>query len=713
MTTTSFASNIVGRIRVQVLGPHLVRIEQQGPAGFEDRETFTVLRTSAAPCARTVTSTNGRTIIATSTFRVSVPDDATSFEGVRIETPKGRLIRKLVAKDLQRSPMPSPSALPPVWIMADRPRVIPPPWGALPPPATNTLPHSGWDLSNDAPDLYVFFPAASGYTKFRSDFLHLTGPIPLPPLYAFGLWYSRYHPYSEDDSLGVINRFHKSDIPLDVFVVDTDWRVGASCGYEVNTNLFPDMKRFIQRVHVQGMRVMYNDHPEPVGQHAMDPKELQFRHTGLASLLDIGADIWWFDRNWHTHLQSPVEGLNKEVWGMRLYHDATQARHPQGRPLIMSNVDGINNGRFEYPSHPAAHRFPIWWTGDTVAEWDYLRLGVQNGVDSGIHSLLPYVNEDLTGHHGQPGSEFYTRFMQFGVFSPITRLHCTTKVTRYPWQYDEETERIVGNFIRLRYRLLPTIYAAAHQATVDGTPILRRCDLEWPQYPEASDNSQYLFGSDLLIAPILEPGDTNGIARRSVWIPEGEWIDLWTGRAINGPATVSVEAPIQRMPMWARRGGIVLSTPRTGCTTHNKWNEIILDAYVPSCDSLTVRELYEDDGSTTSYTNGIGGITKISLQRTGGQVTMNIDPSKEFHSFQVAKRTWIVRLHLPAGEMAEPVADASTTVLQPGCGPTDDLFAGPGSPPPSEDGLLVEFTIRDHTSSEPINLALEQATCTR
>ena len=157
----------------------------------------------------------------------------------------------------------------------------------------------------------------------------------------------------------------------------------------------------------------------------------------------------------------------------------------------------------------------------------------------------------------------------------------------------------------------------------------------------------------------------------------------------------------------------MLSTPRTGFTTHNKWNEIILDAYVPSCDSLTVRELYEDDGSTTSYTNGIGGITKISLQRTGGQVTMSIDPSKEFHSFQVAKRTWIVRLHLPAGETAEPVADASTTVLQPGFGPADDLFAGPGSPPPSEDGLVVEFTIRDHTSSEPIDLALEQATCTR
>ena len=188
-------------------------------------------------------------------------------------------------------------------------------------------------------------------------------------------------------------------------------------------------------------------------------------------MLELGADLWWFDRNWHTHLQAPRRGLNKEVWGMRLYHDITRDFRPERRPLIMSNVDGINNGRLDAPSHPAAHRFPVWWTGDTCAEWNYLRLGVRNGVDSGILSLLPYVHEDLGGHHGQPDPELYVRFMQFGAFSPVARIHCTTQVHRYPWEYGAEVEQIVGDYFRLRYRLLPMLYAAAYEASPIGNAL--------------------------------------------------------------------------------------------------------------------------------------------------------------------------------------------------------------------------------------------------
>ncbi|OGV40772.1 MAG: hypothetical protein A2X46_04255 [Lentisphaerae bacterium GWF2_57_35] len=713
ITTACSAMETVGQIRVQPLGSFLVRLELKAPNGFEDRETFTVQSREFPPCPHDATQLKHSTVVATAQYQIIIPNHARSLVGVVIEPSGSSLSKTIQAEDLLRTPMPSPSSLPEVWIMADAPRVAPPAWGALPPPQGHDHPHSGWDITNNAPDLYVFFPKASGYAKFREDFLQLTGRVPLLPLYAFGLWYSRYHPYSEDTALETIEKFRSKNIPLDVFVADTDWRVGASCGYGVNTNLFPDMRRFIQRAHDQNVYLMYNDHPEPIGKHALAPEELEFRYTGLSSLLEQGADVWWFDRNWHTHLQAPVEGLNKEVWGMRLYHDVTRANRPERRPLIMSNVDGINNGQLEYPSHPAAHRYPIWWTGDTIAEWKYLQWGVQNGVDAGIHSLLPYVHEDLGGHHDQPEAEYYTRFMQFGAFSPIARIHCTAGKNRYPWHYDATTEKIVGDFFRLRYRLLPMIYAAAYEAHRSGTPLMRRCDLEWPNRPEARDNTQYLFGDDLLIAPIIAAGATPGGAQRTVWIPDGEWSDLWTGETIEGPAAVNVEKPLNQYPLFVRRGGIIASTPQSYHTKNTSWNHIVLDAYIPSKDATNTRQLYEDDGLTTAYANHLCGITEMTLQKQKNAITLTIDPSKEFNRFPVEKRSWTLRLHLPKGQDIaeatwnwEPLPSDRYCVYEASTECPDMVFTGEHSLPPPQSGAVVELTIHDQPATNRMKWSL-------
>ncbi len=396
--------------------------------------------------------------------------------------------------------------------------------------------------NNDAPDIYVFIPGKGGYEQLRRDFLKLTGPVTLPPLYTFGLMHSRYHPYSDPDALEVIDTYRRKCIPLDVFVVDTDWRVGASHGYGVNTNLFPDMEGFLRQAHARGVRVMFNDHPEPQAP-ALDPKELQYRYDGLTSLLKIGADVWWFDRNWHTHLNEPAPGIRGEVWGMRLYHDMTERFRPGQRPLIMSNVQGIDNGRRNYPAHPAAHRYPIWWTGDTSAEWESLKKGIANAVDYGVISLQPYLSEDLTGHFGKPDAELYARFFQYGALSPVTRLHCTRGETRDPWAFGEEAEKIVTDYTRLRYRLMPTIYAAARRAYDDGTPLLRRGDLYWPEFAEAADNQQYLLGDDILVAPVTaSPKAATPIPTEFLETPNckpGLSGEYFKGMELNGAPVIS------------------------------------------------------------------------------------------------------------------------------------------------------------------------------
>ena len=686
MNSSVSAAFVVGPVRVQPLGPYLVRIETRGPRGFEDRETFTVADRAGEPVAVQEWRGAGETAVATAHYRVVVPENAAGLAGVRVEDAAGATLCELSGALLGKKFLPAPSALPAVWVLGDAPRVVPPAWGALPPPDGAADATSGWDLANDAPDVYVFFPRAAGYARFRADFLRLTGGIPLVPLYALGLWYSRYYAYGEDTALATIDRFRAEGIPLDVFVADTDWRVGASCGYAVNPALFPDMARFVRQAHARQVRVMLNDHPEPKGKSALDPEELRFRRDGLVSLLEQGVDLWWFDRNWHTHLQAPAPGLEKEVWGMRLYRDVARGFRPDRRPLILSNVDGINNGRRDAPSHPAAHRFPVWWTGDTCAEWNYLRLGVSNAVDGGLVSLLPYVHEDLGGHHGQPDPELYVRFMQFGAFSPVARIHCTTQVHRYPWAYGADVARIVGDYFRLRYRLLPLLYSAAYEAHRSGTPLLRRCDLEWPEFPEAADPAQYLLGDDLLVAPILEPARHGAEAERTVWIPPGDWQDLWSGRTHRGPATIGARCGLGEVPLFVRRGGVVLSAPQRHATGVPVWPELVVDAFVPAADGAQTRTLYEDDGLSTAHEKGVCALSEITLRRQGDEVALAIAAVRSEASVLPRNRKLSVRFHLPEGTI--PAAGDFKSIPS-HASRAADLFAGAEAPATGGEGPVV------------------------
>jgi hypothetical protein len=494
---------IVGNVRVQALSNNLIRIEQRGPNGYEDRNTFTIVNRKWSGEAIDIQEHDSLYILTTTKCRIDLPKNYNSLNGIVVRLKNGKdqyCFKGMTSIEF----IPGPVSKDQIWILRDFPRLIPPAWGATPPPENfKDSSNSGWDVLNNAEDVYVFILEQGRYEIFRTEFLKLTGPIPIPPLFAFGLWDSRYHPYTEETALQTIDTYRKKQIPLDMFVVDTDWRRGASHGYATNDSLFPDMSRFISRAHEKHVRLMYNDHPEAQTKSALDPSEFQYRWNGLTSLLEQGIDVWWYDRNWRTGLHEPMPGISKEVWGMRMYVDITQKFRPNRRPLIMSNVDGIDNGLWNLPSHPASHRFPIWWTGDQKSRWEFLEKGIANGVNSGIHRMMPYVNEDLGGHtDGNPDPEQYVRWIQYGVFSPITRLHCTRGLTRYPWDYGEEAERITSEYIRLRYRLLPTIYAAARRAYDDGTPIMKRCDLEWPDELEAKRDKQYLFGEDLLIAPI-------------------------------------------------------------------------------------------------------------------------------------------------------------------------------------------------------------------
>ncbi|HEY9510846.1 MAG TPA: TIM-barrel domain-containing protein [Verrucomicrobiae bacterium] len=496
---------IVGSVRVQMLSDSLVRLELKGPKGFEDRKTFHVVNRDWPGVSCTSNLVAGEVILTTPNYVVHVRERGTSLAGTYVASRSGEVLYKYNGVLNNSAWLPSPSNLPSVFSFADTPRLIPPPGGVVPVPTNAPFAvSSGWDTSNEAADVYIFVPGS--YPKLRKDFLKLTGPTEMIPLYAFGSWDSRWYDYNEASALAQVEEYRSRQIPLDVLVCDTGWRLGASTGYQPNTNLFPNFPRFFSEAHSKNVRVMFNDHPEPVAARALAPAEINYRYSKLTELLDEGLDVWWYDRNWSVSLLSPSPKLRHEVWGMAIFHDATRAAKPTLRPMIMANVDGIDNGIRNRPPNVAAHRYSIQWTGDIGPSMTYLKYAVENAVHAGVESLFPYESDDLGGHVSDPSPRDYVRWIEYGALSPIYRPHCTYNLTRMPWTFGAEAERTARRFINLRYRLLPLFYAAARENYDSGEPILRRLDLDYPQFPEAKQEDQYLLGHSLLVAPMIADG---------------------------------------------------------------------------------------------------------------------------------------------------------------------------------------------------------------
>ena len=783
----------VGPVRVQVLSPSLVRLEVKGPEGFEDRPTFHVVERAwpGAPVQR-LESESG-VVLRAEAWSVRIPRHAKDLRDLVITSDRGALLHAGEGRLTSTRALPAPGDHPEVWAVADAPRLVPSRWGATPAADPAARPAtSGWDTGNDAPDVYVFLPRGD-YQRLRADLLRLTGPTELPPLYLFGGFHSRFFPYTDKGALGMIREYRERRIPLDVFMLDTDWRVSASFGYDENLRLFPDMQGFLAQAHEMGVRIGFNDHPKPLADSALDPRELEYRFNNLARWLKVGVDFWWFDRNWEVSLAEPLPGLCKEVWGMQLFRDITLRVVPDRRPMIMANVDGVDNGHLNRPSDIAAHRFPFQWTGDTWLGWTYLRWGVENAVQAGVQSLVPYISEDLGSHQGIPSPEYYLRHYQFGVLSAVVRPHCSNSpcFRREPWELGPEVEAAARDYLAMRYRLLPHLYGAARRNYDTGAPLLARLDLTSPDQPEAARNDQYLLGDGLLVAPILEGEPPNqgvpgawlrtpegepgfrlelfpnenllGQARvrrvepvvdahwvdvapgpglpvdhfstrwsgrvtpdrpiqlglrmeeggrlwvdgqlvvdqwvhstwnlgldnvtmvpgrayevkvetrhsagdatcqlfyrpmalpakpvgRQVWIPEGEWIDAWTGARVQGPRTLPVQAGAKVIPMFLQAGSLFALAPDMQHTEERPWDPLTLDIY-PHPARVARTELYEDDHASNAYRSGAWrkAVLEARQDQARKTVTVQIGPGAGSYPNAPVSRAWGLRVHAPPG----------------------------------------------------------------
>jgi alpha-glucosidase len=261
--------------------------------------------------------------------------------------------------------------------------------------------------------------------------------------------------------------------------------------------------------------------------------------------------------------------------------------------------------------------------GDNMANWEHLWVSLPMATGLGI-SGQSFVGADIGGFEGDTNAELFLRWMQYGTLTPFCRNHSAIAwVEQYAWSWGEVVEDLVREAIRLRYRLLPYIYSCFVEASTTGAPVQRPLLFAHQHDPVARDlDDQYLFGPDLLVAPVL----TAGATARQVYLPRGTWYDWHTDEVIAGPAYVRADVTMDCIPLYARGGAVIPMWPEAPPSTAGFHPESIeLHVFVPTDDGTYVSTLQEDDGITFAALTGACFRTTFSLTRAGRLVTLRAD----------------------------------------------------------------------------------------
>lgn len=489
-------------------------------------------------------------------------------------------------------------------------------------------------------DKYVF-AFGHDFAGGLKEFFALTGYPPLLPKFALGNWWSRYHAYTADEYLALMDEFAAKGLPFTVATVDMDWHIvddvpkefkphnPTQCagwtGYTFNKDLFPDHRKFLAELKKRGLAVTFNLHPrdgvryfeEQYGDMAkacgIDPatkQTVEFDLTDPQFLLayfdilhhpyeDEGIDFWWID--WQQGTKSKMKNADP-LWLLNHYHTIDSGRNGR-KPLILSRYAGVGS-----------HRYPLGFSGDTIVSWKSLRLQPRF-TSTAANVGFTWWSHDIGGHmFGKGDPELYARWVQFGAFSPVNRLHSTKNGhSKEPWLYGEEAERVASDFLRLRHRMLPYLYAANVATATEGTPVCRPMYYDYDEDMAYNVHDQYMFGSELLVAPVLTKARSDGFARTPVWFPKGEWVNVFTGEREQGGRYKVVENDLSTFPVYAKAGAIVpLIAEREGNSTEFDEIEVLV---------------FRGDNRFRMYDEGCGGIVFTS-RFDGEKLVLDIAPEE-------------------------------------------------------------------------------------
>ena len=509
---------------------------------------------------------------------------------------------------------------------------------------------------------WYFMAYGLDYKAALKDFTVFAGKMPLPPRFTFGYWWSRYWAYSDKELRNLVDKFHTYDIPLDVLVVDMDWHYtdegrGGWTGWTWNKSIFPDPKKFMGYLKDNGLKVTLNLHPadgfdhwektyvplaESLGKDPATKKRIDWINSDkkfmenmfkqvLHPMQEEGVDFWWLD--WQQHVyDTRMEKLHNTWWINYAFFTDMQL-HGDKRPLLYHRWGGLGN-----------HRYQVGFSGDATITWKSLEFQPYF-TSTASNVLYGYWSHDIGGHLDQGKGidpEMYTRWLQFGGFSPVMRTHSSKSgsLNKEPWVFDEEYSEVIRQTVRQRYQMVPYIYAMARKGYDEGLSLCRPMYYDYPQCQEAYDfRSQYMFGDDILIAPITKPG-VNGFAEMDIWLPEGEWYELHTGTMLQGGSVIKRHFAIDEYGIYVKAGAVLPFYDDTVNNLDRNDEDIIVTVFPKGNSCFT---MYEDAGNDKDYAMSYA-TTQLSSHWDGSKLTISISPRQGSYKDMPAERQFKVKI---------------------------------------------------------------------
>ena len=516
-------------------------------------------------------------------------------------------------------------------------------------------------------DLYLCISMSPA--ELLRQYAEITGYPHLPARWTLGFQQSHRTLDSREQILDEARSFREKKLPCDAMIYlgtgfcPSGWNTGHG-SFVFNEAVFPDPEAIIREFHSLHFNVVLHvvNPPENLhgkvtdeGSAAAVPGNVADYWQQHVPFLKIGVDGWWPD-------EGDVLPMPSRLVRNRMYWEGGRMTAPDRRPFALHRN-----------CYAGIQRWGWLWSGDTFSTWKTLETQIMMGINAGL-SGVPYWGTDIGGF--VPTKEFtaelFVRWFQFGAFCPSFRCHGRTWQLRRPWGWNTGSygasemgpnaeaflpkpedlhnaavEPICRKYLNTRSRLMPYLYSSTWETHKTGVPLIRSLGLAFPEDQTAwATADAYLFGPNLLVAPVFEQGATE----RKVYLPAGGWYDFWTAKRIEGGTTITVPAPLETIPLFVRTGSIVPTGPVKQYVAEHSTEPVRLTVY-PGADGSF--QLYDDDGLSFAYETGAFGVVNLKWD----------DATRTLH-YSVARDGL-----LAAKELMVSLADGEVKHIMPGQAP--------------------------------------------
>ncbi len=547
--------------------------------------------------------------------------------------------------------------------------------------------------AGSAVDYYVMYGPRPD--QAISAYRQLTGAVPMFAKWTWGFWQCKERYQTQEEILYVLAEYRKRGIPLDGIIQDWQyWQPGQWGSHEFDPNRYPDPAAMVKAVHDTNAHIIVSvwprfdlgttnlaelekagavyspayDNVYPKGQSKWyDP----FNSTGrrlywkqiYKKLGSLGFDGWWLDAceaelggNW-----GQMRDLKTAAGSGTVVYNAYPMMHTSGvyqgqrADIPQKRVFILARSAYAGQQRNAA----VTWSGDIQGTWDVFAAQIPAGLNFSA-SGIPYWNTDIGGFFsGNPAdskyAELFTRWFQFGAFCPMFRVHGTSHAKEM-WRFDEATQKILIEYDRLRYHLLPYIYSVSWQVTSKDYTMMRPLVMDF-RHDEKVYNigDQYMFGPAIMVNPVVQAGASS----RGIYLPEGSmWYDFWSGQSYAGGQTIEAAAPMEIMPLFIRAGAIIPYGPAVQYANERPDAPIELRVYPGTDGEFT---LYEDECDNYNYEKG--AYAEIPIRWDEQKRELTIGKRKGKFPGMVKKRTFdIVWVSSNHGAGIAPTKTADTQV---------------------------------------------------